>query len=152
MNDAATTQLDRTAPARPGPRAGYGRWRERARRNRAADLCWRAGVGIVGTVVLVAGIIMIPYPGPGWVVAFAGLAVLSTEFERAHRLLGALRRRYDRWNAWQRRQHGAVRLLLLAATGAVVLGTLWLLGALALGAGWLGLDLPWLASPIEPFA
>jgi uncharacterized protein (TIGR02611 family) len=57
-------------------------------------------------VVLVAGIIMIPYPGPGWLVVFIGLAILGTEFDWARRLLSYARSRYDRWNAWQHRQHG----------------------------------------------
>lgn len=136
------------ATARPSLRDRYRGQRERARRNRAADVAWRTGVGLAGSAVLVAGIVMIPYPGPGWVVAFAGLAVLGTEFEPARRALAFLRRGYDRWDAWQRGRHPAVRLLLLAGTGAVVLGTVWLLGALEFGAGLIGLDLPWLASPL----
>ena len=44
-------------------------------------------IGIVGGIVLLAGIVMIPYPGPGWVVVFAGLGILSTEFEWAQRVL-----------------------------------------------------------------
>jgi hypothetical protein len=52
------------------------------------------------------------------------------------------------WNAWQRRQHGLVRLAVLAATAAVVLLTLWILGALGLAAGWLGLGWPALESPL----
>jgi hypothetical protein len=42
-------------------------------------------VGIVGGVVLAAGIVMIPYPGPGWLVVFMGLAILSREFPWAQR-------------------------------------------------------------------
>ncbi|MCA1194392.1 MULTISPECIES: TIGR02611 family protein [unclassified Saccharopolyspora] len=153
---SATAELDPAGPAatepaataRPSLRDRYRGQRERARRNRAADVAWRTGVGIAGSAVLVAGIVMIPYPGPGWVVAFAGLAVLGTEFEPARRALAFLRRGYDRWDAWQRGRHPAVRLLLLAGTGAVVLGTVWLLGALEFGAGLIGLDLPWLASPL----
>ncbi|MEU6132144.1 TIGR02611 family protein [Saccharopolyspora sp. NPDC047091] len=137
-----------TAATRPSLRDRYRARRDRARRSRAADLAWRAGIGIAGTAVLVAGIIMIPYPGPGWVVAFAGLAVLGTEFATARRALAFLRHRYDRWNEWQRGRHPAVRLLLLAATAAVVLGTVWLLGAFEFGARLLGVDLPFLMSPL----
>ena len=36
----------------------------------------KTGVGFIGGVVLVAGIIMIPYPGPGWVTVFLGLGIL----------------------------------------------------------------------------
>lgn len=107
---------------------------------------------MLGTVVLAAGIIMIPYPGPGWLVVFAGLAILATEFVWAKRLLERARGRYDQWNAWQRRQHGLVRLALLAATAGVVLLTLWVLGALAFAAGLLGLDWPVLDSPLGRLA
>jgi uncharacterized protein (TIGR02611 family) len=103
-------------------------------------------------VVLVAGIIMIPYPGPGWLVVFIGLAILGTEFDWARRLLSYARSRYDRWNAWQHRQHGLVRLAGLAAIVGVVLLTLWVLGAVGLTAGWLGLDWPVLDSPLGAFA
>lgn len=47
----------------------------------------RAFIGIVGGVVVLIGIILIPYPGPGWLVVFAGLAILATEFAFAQRLL-----------------------------------------------------------------
>lgn len=95
---------------------------------------------------------MIPYPGPGWLVVFVGLAILGTEFDWAKRLLSYIRARYDRWNAWQHRQHGLVRLAVLAATAGVVMLTLWVLGAFGLAAGWLGLDWPVLDSPLGAFA
>ncbi len=117
-----------------------------------ANAAWRCGVGVLGTVVLVAGVIMIPYPGPGWLVVFAGLAILGTEFSWAKRLLDHARERYDQWNAWQRRQHGLVRFALLAATAGVVLLTLWVLGALGIAAGLLGLDWPTLDSPLGRLA
>lgn len=141
---------DDSLPA--APRGRYAVLRERVRCRPGADRAWRCGVGALGTVVLVAGIIMIPYPGPGWLVVFAGLAILGTEFAWAKRLLDHTRAYYDRWNAWQRRQHGLVRLALLAATAAVVLLTLWILGALGFAAGLLGLDWPVLDSPLGPFA
>jgi uncharacterized protein (TIGR02611 family) len=39
---------------------------------------------------------LIPYPGPGWLVVFAGLALLATEFERAQRVLTFARTHYAR--------------------------------------------------------
>lgn len=143
-------ESDASPPVPPSGR--YAVLRERVRCRPGADKAWRCGVGALGTVVLVAGIIMIPYPGPGWLVVFAGLAILGTEFAWAKRLLDHARAGYDRWNAWQRRQHGLVRLALLTATASVVLLTLWILGALGLVAGWLGLDWPVLDSPLGPLA
>ncbi|MCE6996209.1 TIGR02611 family protein [Saccharothrix sp. S26] len=123
-------------------------FRHRFRRNPALNLTYRIGVGVVGGLVLVAGVLMIPYPGPGWLVVFAGLAILATEFEWAGRVLRFAKRYYDAWVAWLKRQNLLVKGLVLAATGLVVVATCWLLGAFALVGGWFGLEWSWLDSPI----
>ena len=84
-------------------------------------------IGIVGGLVFLAGLVMIPYPGPGWLVVFAGLAILATEFRFAARILDYARARYDRWALWLRRQHWAVRVVFFLITSAVVVVTVWLL-------------------------
>lgn len=130
---------------KPVERVGHRHW---FRRNPALNTAYRVGVGIVGGLVLVAGVLMIPYPGPGWLVVFAGLAILATEFAWAGRLLRFAKRYYDAWVEWLKRQHVVVKALVLAATGLVVAATCWLLGAFALVGGWFGLDWAWLESPI----
>jgi len=70
---------------------------------------------LLGFAIVIAGIILLPLPGPGWVIIFAGFAVLATEFAFAlrvrDRLIGflkiviayakrawvALRREFDKW-------------------------------------------------------
>jgi uncharacterized protein (TIGR02611 family) len=104
--------------------------------------------GIVGGVVLVAGVIMIPYPGPGWLVVFAGLAILAREFTWAARVLQFAKRHYEAWLAWVARRHLAVRLAILAFTGLIVVATLWLLNVLGTVGGWVGLEWPWLSTPL----
>lgn len=123
-------------------------FRHRFRRNPALNLTYRIGVGVVGGLVLVAGVLMIPYPGPGWLVVFAGLAILATEFEWAGRVLRFAKRYYDAWVAWLRRQNLLVKGLVLTGTGLVVLVTCWLLGVFSLVGGWFGLEWSWLESPI----
>lgn len=98
--------------------------------------------------MLVAGVVMIPYPGPGWLVVFAGLAILGSEFTWARRLLHAARRRYDEWTAWMRRQHTGLRLAMMLLTGVVVVLTLWLVNAFGLVASVVGLEWSWLQGPI----
>ncbi|MEU4806963.1 TIGR02611 family protein [Actinosynnema sp. NPDC023587] len=139
--------VDMTAEQRDkkGEQSGDRPW---FRRNAAMNLTYRIGVGVVGGLVLVGGILMIPYPGPGWLVVFAGLAILATEFEWAGRVLRFAKRYYDAWVAWLKRQNLLVKTLVLAATALVVAVTCWLLGAFALVGGWFGLDWPWLDSPI----
>jgi uncharacterized protein (TIGR02611 family) len=103
---------------------------------------------VFGGLVLVAGIIAIPYPGPGWLIVFAGLAILASEFSWARRVLHYARGKYDAWTDWLGRQSLLVRLVVLAATGLIVLITLYLLNALHLVAGWVGLGgWTWLQSP-----
>jgi uncharacterized protein (TIGR02611 family) len=105
-------------------------------------------IGVIGGLVLVAGIVMIPYPGPGWLVVFAGLAILAKEFTWAERVLQFAKRYYDAWVAWLGRQHLAVRLAVLALTGLVVVVTLWLLNVFGMVGGVFGIEWEWLSSPL----
>ncbi|WP_368498525.1 PGPGW domain-containing protein [Herbiconiux sp. A18JL235] len=57
--------------------------RERIRSNPTTDRVYRAGVGVVGGGTVALGVVMIPLPGPGALVALGGLGILSTEFEGA---------------------------------------------------------------------
>ena len=68
-------------------RGRYARFRDSLRRNPLLDTGWRVGVLIVGTLVLIAGIIMLVIPGPGILGIVAGLAILATEFVWAHSAL-----------------------------------------------------------------
>ncbi len=117
-------------------------------RNATTRTIWRIGVAIVGGAVLIAGIVMIPYPGPGWLVVFAGLAILAVEFTWAERVLRFAKGKYDAWTEWLRRQHLAVRIAILLLTGVIVMVTIWLLNGFALVGGWVGIDWPWLGSPL----
>ncbi|KMO78207.1 uncharacterized protein (TIGR02611 family) [Mycobacterium sp. BK558] len=126
----------------------WGRWRDRLRDRPAADLAYRVGVGVVGTLIFAVGIVAIPYPGPGWAIVFVGLGILATEFDWARRLLAWVRERYDKVMDWFKRQGLWVQILGAVFTVAVVVGTLWLLGALNLAARLVGLEQPWLQSPI----
>ena len=63
--------------------------RERAYSTTVGRVLWRIAITIIGIVVIIAGIILLPLPGPGWVVIFAGLGILATEYEWARRLLRA---------------------------------------------------------------
>jgi uncharacterized protein (TIGR02611 family) len=47
----------------------------------------RIVITVVGFLVVLIGLILIPLPGPGWLIVFAGLAILATEYVWAQRLL-----------------------------------------------------------------
>ena len=137
-----------TAEERVGLKRRWARWRDRLRERRSADLTYRIAVGVVGMAVLGVGILAIPYPGPGWAIVFVGLAILATEFDWAKRLLGYVRKRYDAFMDWFKRQGLWVQALGAVFTFAVVLTTLWLLGALDFAGELVGVERPWMDSPI----
>lgn len=105
-------------------------------------------VGILGGLATLIGLVLVPYPGPGWLIVFAGLAILATEFEFADRILQFARGKYDTWSDWLKAQPIVIRIAVLALTGLVVVATLWLLNAFALMGGLVGINYDWLVSPI----
>jgi len=51
---------------------------------------------IAGFTLLLAGIVMIVTPGPGWLVILLGLGLLAAEFVWARRLMDRVKREGDR--------------------------------------------------------
>lgn len=72
---------------------------------------YRVAVGVVGTLMMLGGLVMIPLPipGPGWVTLFLGLAVLSTEFAWAHRVTDFIKLQLHRAGVLTRRFTEAAR-------------------------------------------
>ena len=95
------------------------------RKNRALDLSYRITVGVVGVAIIAIGIVLLPLPGPGWLIIFAGLFVLSTEFEWAERLLEFARDKVQAWTDWVKRQSMLVRALIALACVLIVAGAVW---------------------------
>ncbi len=115
--------------------------RARVRRTAAGRLGWRIGVGVVGGLLLVAGVVMIPGPGQGWATVFLALAVLSTEFAWAqrvrHRLWARVLEAQQRYQRQSRLARAALTVLLVVLVGAILLSVLW--GSLSITdlPGWL---------------
>jgi Putative transmembrane protein (PGPGW) len=55
----------------------------------------KIAVSIIGFSVVIIGIILLPLPGPGILIIIAGLAILSTEFEKADKILTKVRARFE---------------------------------------------------------
>ncbi len=91
---------------------------------------WRGGIALGGLVVIIVGIVLLPAPGPGWLIIFLGLGIWATEFSWAKSLLRLVRRTVGTWTAWLERQPrwlGAlVAVVGLLALVAVATGA-WLL-------------------------
>ena len=76
---------------------------------------WRIVVAAVGLAVVVAGIVMLVIPGPGWLVIFLGFAIWATEFAWAASVATVVRRNVTRCASWIR---GRPRWLLVAVGSA----------------------------------
>ncbi|WP_326691931.1 TIGR02611 family protein [Streptomyces sp. NBC_01795] len=68
--------------------------------SRPLHLSWRAGIFLVGLAIVVAGVVMLPLPGPGWLVIFGGMAVWGTEFIWAQHVLRWTRRKVHVGTEW----------------------------------------------------
>jgi len=83
-------------------------------------------VGGIGGAIVVGGLILVPLPGPGWVIVFVGLALLATEFVWAARLEKFARERVEAWTRWLMKQPGYIRAFVGLGTCLLVLGAMWL--------------------------
>jgi uncharacterized protein (TIGR02611 family) len=126
----------------------WARWRDRLRDRPKAEFGYRVAVGVVGLAVFGLGVLAIPYPGPGWAIVFVGLGILATEFDWARRLLAYAKERYHKVMNWFHRQGKFVQILGGVVTALIVAATLWLLGALDWCGELVGIEYPWLNSPI----
>ena len=62
-------------------------------------------VAVIGTTVLIIGIIMIVAPGPAFIVIPIGLSILATEFVWARKLLDKVKHRFDKVREAQNEKH-----------------------------------------------
>lgn len=92
MSDNRVHPGSREASADRHPRlarlqARLGGFRERIRWRPVLDTAWRTGIFVTGWLLVVAGVLMLVLPGPGWGTIFLGFALLATEFTWARRAL-----------------------------------------------------------------
>lgn len=133
-NDLGNGHFRRADPlardqSRPARRASL---RHRLRTNPLTRHPYRIGVAVAGLAVLLGGVVLLPLPGPGWLIIFLGLGILASEFAWAARLLSFARATLRGWTRWIGRQPVAVRALL-GLVGAVVM-----VGAVAGYVAWRG--------------
>jgi uncharacterized protein (TIGR02611 family) len=72
------------------------------RQNSIKRTARKAGVGAAGVVTIALGVVLIPLPGPGFLVIFGGLSVLGSEFSVARRL--SVRTKHSVRNLLQRKR------------------------------------------------
>ncbi|MFJ4480321.1 TIGR02611 family protein [Streptomyces xanthochromogenes] len=92
--------------------------------SRPLHLSWQVGVFVVGLAVVAAGIVMLPLPGPGWLVIFGGMAIWATEFVWAQLVLRWAKRKVT--EAAQKALDPRVRRrnIILTTVGLVIVAVL----------------------------
>ncbi|MFJ8624504.1 TIGR02611 family protein [Kitasatospora sp. NPDC093550] len=63
------------------------------RRSRTLHRAWQVAVFVAGLAVVGLGVVLLPLPGPGWVVIFLGMGIWATEFVWAQLVLRWTRRK-----------------------------------------------------------
>ncbi|RZU49205.1 uncharacterized protein (TIGR02611 family) [Krasilnikovia cinnamomea] len=117
----------------------------RIRANPSGRVALKVGIGVVGGLVVALGVVLIPFPGPGWAIVILGLAILALEFAWAQHVLEFTKRHVQSWTHWATRQSLPVRLLIGALGMVFVAAILWVSVKLSFGVdlaalawGWLG--------------
>src|SRR4051794_39934120 len=110
-----------------GPTSGQGlgsKAPEFIKARRMLHLSWQVGIFVIGLAVVVLGIIMLPLPGPGWVVIFGGMAIWATEFVWAQLVLRWTKRKVT--EAAQRALDPKVRRrnIILTSVGLVIVAAI----------------------------
>ena len=108
-------------------------WLERLRlkiaRNKALELVYRLVVLAIGSIILLAGVAMLVFPGPGWAAIVLGLLILATEFRWAEILLEPLQRLINKLasRAKDPQARGENIVFVLGAVIAIALALWWYL-------------------------
>jgi uncharacterized protein (TIGR02611 family) len=68
--------------------------------SRPLHLSWRVLIFVLGLAVVGGGIVLLPLPGPGWLIIFAGIGLWATEFPWAQRVLRWTKRQVKEWTHW----------------------------------------------------
>ncbi|MFE2162408.1 TIGR02611 family protein [Streptomyces lydicus] len=108
------------------------------KRSRPLHLSWQVGVFVVGLAVVVGGVIMLPLPGPGWLVIFAGMAIWATEFVWAQLVLRWAKRKVTEATRKALDPKVRRRNIILITAGLVIIAAL-----LAVYVGKFGFAMPW---------
>lgn len=138
MGETGQDEAGQDAAGQPEPRRrawGHG-VRDRVRSHPVGWLVWRIVIGIVGLALVVGGLILVPLPGPGWLIVILGLVVLASEFSWAESLLHRLRAVLGVWTGWISRQSWPVRCAVGLATAIFVGLVLWGVFAVIGVPGW----------------
>src|SRR3954471_12295004 len=106
---------------------------DKIRANPTGRLALKIGIGVLGGLVVALGIVLIPFPGPGWAIVILGLAIWAIEFVWAKHLLNFTKRMVQSWTRWIARQSIPVRIVVGLVGLIFVAAIVWLSVKLSFG-------------------
>lgn len=105
-------------PAQPLAREDRWEWRRRIRADPRRLRVYRFLVGLAGFLVIVLGLLSGPLPGPGGIpLVLLGLAIWSSEFVWARRLMLRFKALLHRFQGWTRPQQVGFWVAFIAFCG-----------------------------------
>ena len=80
---------------------GYARFERWLKRQHVSvQMVYKTLIALVGIAIVSGGLLLVPLPGPGWLIVFLGLAVLGLEFPKAKQLNAFAKRKVKEFIAW----------------------------------------------------
>jgi uncharacterized protein (TIGR02611 family) len=117
---------------------------DKIRANPTGRLALKIGIGVLGGLVVALGIVLIPFPGPGWAIVILGLAIWAIEFVWAKQLLNFTKRHVRSWTRWVGRQSIPIRAVI-GVVGLIFVATIvWLSVKLSFGVDLIQVIRDWL--------
>ncbi|GIE32965.1 hypothetical protein Ait01nite_060100 [Actinoplanes italicus] len=98
---------------------------DRIRSNSTGRVALKIGIGILGGIVVAVGLLLLVFPGPGWPIIFAGLAIWAIEFAWAKHLLTYAKRHVTNWTHWVGRQTLLVRGVIAVLSMIFLTALVW---------------------------
>ena len=104
-------------------------WRRKVRADPNKARIYRVLVGVVGTLLILLGVVTGPLPGPGGIpLVLLGLAVWASEFAWAHRLMQWFKLQLHKFRGWSTSRQVLTWLLLVVVVGVLGYADLLIFG------------------------
>lgn len=136
MNPKSTESVSSPTDAEPARK--HGRLHQRLHANPALSATTKIVVTVVGSLVILAGVVMMVAPGPGIVGIAIGLAILSTEYEWADRWLAKVKKKAHDARVKAQEMDPKVRRRRLILAGVTFLAVVGGTAAFVAAYGWPG--------------
>lgn len=78
QQDIETVQLDEPSYSK------FRAWLQK--QHSSVRVTYKIVIALAGVIVIIIGLLLVPLPGPGWLVVFMGFAILGLEFPAAKRV------------------------------------------------------------------